>query len=47
MIVKELEPLEGKITSEKLKELNLFLINCCLDKSQRVKLVNILFTPRK
>ena len=42
MLVKELEPLRGKIKTKKLEQLNLFLINCCLDSDQRVKLVNII-----
>lgn len=42
MIVKELEPLVGKVEENKLNKLNLFLINCCLDSSQRQKLVKIL-----
>jgi hypothetical protein len=40
-MVKELEPLKGKVAPEKLEELNLFLINCCLDTAERTKLVNI------
>lgn len=40
-MVKELEPLKGKVSLEKLEELNLFLVNCCLDSKQRTELVKI------
>jgi len=40
--VEELTPLIGKISDEKLSNLNIFLINCNLSKQDRVKLVSIL-----
>jgi hypothetical protein len=46
-IVEELNPLVDKISEEVLKELNLFLINCSLEKEDRVKLIKILLKTLK
>lgn len=41
-LVKELKPLVGKVSEEKLRELDLFFVNSSLDTKDRKKLVNIL-----
>ncbi len=43
-VVKELEPLVGKVSEEVLNELDLFFINTSLDSANRINLVNIVLT---
>lgn len=46
-LIEELIPLTDKISEDILNELNLFLINCNLEKEERTKLVNILLKSLK